>query len=111
MDSLLAQDEKSSVRDRISFKRTVDPASVSDRFMIWAYRALGFGCLVAWTGNVYKHGWSLSSISWPILLSALLFSLGTNPARRRMAWLVRSIVALAALVFLLGVIVYSLFPN
>jgi hypothetical protein len=85
----------------------MESVSASDRFMIWAYRTLGFGCAVALIANVYKHAWSLSGIIWPLLLSTLLFSLGTNPARRSTAWLIRYIVAFTVLLFLLGIIIYQ----
>jgi hypothetical protein len=89
----------------------MDSASVSDRVMIWAYRALGFGCSVALIANAYKHGWSLSGVSWPLFLSPLLFSLGTNPARRSTVWLIRYMVALATLLFLLSAVLYRLLPK
>jgi hypothetical protein len=85
----------------------MESVSVYDRFMILAYRGLGVGCVVALIANVYKHGWSVSGMIWPILLSTLLFSLGTNPTRRTTAWLVRYIVAFAVLLFLLGIIIYQ----
>ena len=85
----------------------MESVSAYDRFMIWAYRTLAVGCVAALIANVYKHGWSLSGMLWPILLSTLLFSLGTNPARRSIAWLVRYIVAFAVLLFLLGIIIYQ----
>src|SRR5678815_4306384 len=85
----------------------MESVSVYDRFMIWAYRTLAVGYVVALIANVYKHGWSPSGMIWPILLATLLFSLGTNPARQSTAWLVRYIVAFAVLLFLVGIITVS----
>ena len=88
--------ERAAYKGRVFAGGTMESVSVYDRFMIWAYRTLAVGCVVGLVANVYKHGWSLSGMIWPILLSTLLFSLGTNPARRSTAWLVRYIVAVAS---------------
>jgi hypothetical protein len=76
--------------------------------MVYVYRVSGLACFGALVAYVYKHGWNLSDMILPLLLSALMFSLGANPERKSAAWAVRHAVALLIALLLLVGILYNL---
>jgi hypothetical protein len=77
-----------------------------------AYRFMGFACIVGLIANVTKHGFSLSGVIWPILLSVAMFSLGVQPKSALRAsgkWALRYWCSLTLALFLFGTVVYQRF--
>lgn len=44
-----------------------------------SYRFIGVSCVIGLIANVTKHGFHLSGIVWPVLLSGAMFVLGMQP--------------------------------
>jgi hypothetical protein len=84
----------------------------SETITMFAYRFMGFACIVGLIANVTKHGFHLSGILWPVLLSVAMFSLGVQPKSRLQEsgkWAVRYLSSVMLVLFLLGTVVYQRF--
>jgi hypothetical protein len=79
-----------------------------------AYRFMGAAFVIALIANVTKHGFHLSGVVWPILLSGSMFILGMQPRsamRESGKWATLYSATWLSVLFLFGTIIYQRFSG
>ena len=75
-----------------------------------AYRFGGAACVILLITNVSRHGFHLSDVIWPLLLSGAMFALGMQPkatTRQSDKWTMLYFATLSLVLFLFGTIIYQ----